>query len=100
MTEYVVFTKDQYEAGIEEMASNMFHGGFLTRRAIGDPVEDVTVMSDADIDEVYDQGYNDGHDEALRNSHVVQAGGSGGSSGTVTIRGGIGSAGAGRVGTQ
>ena len=44
MTEYVVFTREQYEAGIAEMASNMFHGGFLTRRAIGDPVEGVTVV--------------------------------------------------------
>ncbi len=43
MTEYLVFTREQYEAGIEEMASNMFHGGFMTRRAIGEPVKGVIV---------------------------------------------------------
>lgn len=36
--EYVVFTKQAYEDAITEMAGNMFHGGFMTRRALGDPM--------------------------------------------------------------
>ena len=38
MTKYLVFTEEQFEAGIAELATLSFHGGFLARREIGDPV--------------------------------------------------------------
>lgn len=43
-SEFVVFTRKRYEAAIEEMAGNMFHGGWLTKQALGPPLENVLVV--------------------------------------------------------
>jgi hypothetical protein len=34
----VTIPADEFEAAIDEMAGNFHHGGYLTRRAMGDPV--------------------------------------------------------------
>lgn len=52
--EYVVFTKEQFEAGLEEMGSMMFHGAFLARRALGEPVQGARVILDVNHPELYE----------------------------------------------
>ncbi len=37
MTRAVTIPADEFEAAIGEMAGNFHHGGYLTRRAMGDP---------------------------------------------------------------
>lgn len=49
MGKHVVFTEEQFEEGIDKMAGYMFHGGFLTRRALGDPVDTMTFPQFSDI---------------------------------------------------
>lgn len=36
--EYVVFTRQAYEDAVQEMADWHYHGGFMIRRALGDPI--------------------------------------------------------------
>ena len=38
MSEHLVFTRRQFEVGLAEVAATYFHGGFIARREIGDPV--------------------------------------------------------------
>lgn len=38
MTKYLVFTQEQFEAGLAELATISSHGDFVARREIGDPV--------------------------------------------------------------
>lgn len=39
--DYLVFTRQQFDAGIAELATLSFHGGFLARREIGEPVAEL-----------------------------------------------------------
>jgi NTP pyrophosphatase (non-canonical NTP hydrolase) len=42
---FVVFSAAQLDEACDEMASNMHHGGWLTRRALGDPVATLPITS-------------------------------------------------------
>lgn len=49
MSKYVVFEEQQFEEGIEEMATMMYHGGYITRRELGEPLDDVIVIPAAKL---------------------------------------------------
>lgn len=42
---YLIFEEGRVDEACDEMASNMFHGGFLTRRALGEPHDTVPITS-------------------------------------------------------
>lgn len=44
MSGYIVFTREQFEDGLAEVASTYFHGGFVARREIGEPCLEVDYL--------------------------------------------------------
>jgi hypothetical protein len=48
MDKYIVFKREDFEAGIQEIAATFQHGGFVARRELGKPLADAIVLRKQD----------------------------------------------------